>query len=76
MNLSNPTMADLFQQLGLGADETSMQTFIDSHRGLDKQVRIDQAAFWTPSQAAFIQAALEEDAEWAELIDQLNSALR
>lgn len=76
MNIMNPSMSDLFGQLGLNSDDQAIEQFIDTHRGLDNKVHIENAPFWTDAQAAFIQGALIEDAEWAELIDQLNGLLR
>lgn len=71
-----PTIYDLFSQLGLPNTEDAIDTFIEAHKGLQGGIRLEDAPFWTEAQAAFIQGALIEDAEWAELIDQLNSRLR
>jgi hypothetical protein len=35
-----------------------------------------QASFWTQAQASFLREAIEEDADWAELVDQLDVMLR
>ncbi|GAC33508.1 DUF2789 family protein [Paraglaciecola polaris] len=70
------TMGDLFEQLGLGGEERDILAFIDEHKGLRQGVHIEDAEFWTKSQAGFIKNALLEDAEWAELIDQLNTRIR
>ena len=76
MNVSNPTLSDLFGQLGLPSDSMSIDSFIDRNKGLERSVHIENAPFWNESQAAFLQGSLVEDAEWAEVIDQLNSRLR
>ena len=76
MYSSNPTLFDLFGQLGLPADSESIEQFIDKNKGLPHSIHIEDAPFWNESQAAFIQGSLIEDAEWAELIDQLNTRLR
>ncbi|ABG41695.1 conserved hypothetical protein [Paraglaciecola sp. T6c] len=70
------TMGDLFQQLGLGDQEGDVEAFIEEHKGLRQGVHIEDAEFWSKTQAEFIRNALLEDAEWAELIDQLNTRLR
>jgi hypothetical protein len=75
MNSTNPTLNNLFEQLGLAADEGSIDEFIETHKGLSNELHIENAEFWTSAQASFIKNALTEDAEWAELIDQLNSRL-
>jgi hypothetical protein len=69
-------MRDLFAQLGLPGDQESIENFIEKHSGLAQSIHIEDAAFWTLQQADFIKSALVEDAEWAELIDQLNALLR
>ena len=76
MNTGTPTLSDLFTQLGLAMEEAEIDAFIDKNKGLAKATRIEDADFWNASQADFIRSALIEDAEWAEVIDQLNSRLR
>ena len=39
-------------------------------------VRLEDAGFWTPAQAALLRQQLLEDADWAGVVDQLNLALR
>ncbi len=72
----NPDMHDLFSQLGLANSDEAIDKFIAEHKGLSQRVHIEDAPFWNPSQANFLQGALQQDAEWAELIDQLDSRLR
>lgn len=69
-------MNTLFGQLGLPSDEQSIENFIERNQGLADAVRLENAPFWTSAQSAFIQNSLDEDAEWAEVIDQLDSRLR
>ena len=69
-------MRDLFAQLGLPSEQISIENFIQTHKGLAQRTHIEDAEFWTTQQAEFIKNALVEDAEWAELIDQLNALLR
>lgn len=76
MESYHTTMSELFQQLGLASDEKSIEEFIQRHSGLAQKTRIEHAQFWTRQQAEFIESSLVEDAEWAELIDQLNVLLR
>ncbi|MCW8090266.1 DUF2789 domain-containing protein [Alteromonas sp. ASW11-130] len=70
-----PTMQDLFVQLGLDSSEQQINSFIEKHRGLNDSRHIEDAPFWNDSQAEFLRGALLEDAEWAEVIDQLNVQL-
>lgn len=75
MFVEQPTMASLFGQLGLDSSDQAIDRFIEQHKGLNKNQHLNEAPFWTPSQAAFLKNAIEDDADWAEVIDQLNVAL-
>tara|TARA_R110001583_G_scaffold31978_4_gene109217 strand:- start:204876 stop:205112 length:237 start_codon:yes stop_codon:yes gene_type:complete len=67
---------DLFEQLGLPSDKASITSFIDSHRPLPHDVKLAEAPFWNASQAGFLREELLEDADWAEIVDRLDVALR
>lgn len=68
---TNPhTLCVLFSQLGLASDTASIKKFLSAH-ALPADVSIAEAAFWSPSQAAFLAEELIEDSEWAEMIDEL-----
>lgn len=67
---------ELFEQLGLPSDEQSIRRFIETHAPLPRHVALPDAPFWTPPQAAFLRDARCEDADWAEVVDRLDSALR
>lgn len=75
MDNLNPTMPDLFQQLGLPSEESDIRKFISEHRPLPPNTRLADASFWTEAQSRFLRDELAEDAEWAEVVDQLNLAL-
>lgn len=68
-------MSNLFAQLGRPDDEAAIARFIESHRPLAGGVRLHEAAFWSPAQAAFLREALLDDADWAEVADELNTNL-
>lgn len=69
------TMNDLFAQLGLASSDAEIERFISIHKHLPTDVLLSDAPFWTPSQSAFLQEELIKDADWAEVIDQLNVML-
>lgn len=75
MEQYHTALADLFAQLGLAHQPSDINQFIDQHKGLAPAVRIEQATFWTRQQADFLKTALNEDSEWAEVIDQLSLLL-
>jgi len=66
----------LFAQLGQASDEASIAQFIDSHHPLPDDVLLHEAAFWKPSQATFLREAIRDDADWAQIADELNANLR
>lgn len=76
MDCTAPSMSLLFAQLGLPDDEEAIRAFIKSNRPLPMTIRLFDAPFWSPSQAALIREKLQEDGEWAVLIDTLNAQLR
>ncbi|PFG55532.1 uncharacterized protein DUF2789 [Vibrio sp. ES.051] len=76
MEMHQHGMAELFQQLGLGSSPQEMKDFINEHRHKRDSAPLHEASFWTSSQATFLKQAIEEDADWAELVDQLDVMLR
>lgn len=67
---------DLFAQLGLPNRPRDIYQFIASHANLSREIKLPDAAFWTPAQSAFLRESVEQDSDWAELVDQLDEALR
>lgn len=76
MEMTGHTLSDLFAQLGLPSEPAEIERFAAAHRPLPEAVRLPDAAFWSPSQAQFLRDELREDADWAEVVDQLNLMLR
>ncbi len=75
MDTSEHTMAGLFAQLGLSNSETAIEAFVKNNH-LPTEIPLERAAFWSAGQAQFIREAISEDADWAELVDQLDAQLR
>ena len=69
------TMHQLFSQLGQPSDAASIAQFISTHRPLAGEVRLSDAEFWSPTQAAFLRESIQDDSDWAEVVDKLNSEL-
>lgn len=76
MDKTNHYFSDLFAQLGLPNDDASIAEFITSHSPLEPDVLLADAPFWSPAQSAMLHAEIKKDADWAEVVDQLNVALR
>ena len=69
------SLNDLFAQLGLPSSDGEIESFIKTHNQLAPSILLSEAPFWTPSQAMFLQEEIINDADWAEVIDQLNVML-
>ncbi len=68
--------SDLFAQLGLPHDDAGIHQWLAGHAPLAGHLTLADAPFWSTAQAAFVKEQIAADADWAELVDQLNVALR
>jgi len=75
MDTSLHTLCALFAQLGLPDSPADIRAFIASHP-LPADTAIEDAPFWNAAQAAFLKQALDDDADWAELVDTLAARLQ
>lgn len=69
------TIKTLFEQLGLPASKSEIQTFLNDHSLEDKEL-IENASFWNAGQAEFIRDSKQEDSDWAVVVDELDAMLR
>ncbi len=69
------SMSNLFAQLGQASDDAAIARFIETHRPLPESMQLHEAPFWTPAQASFLREAILQDADWAEVADELNAEL-
>jgi hypothetical protein len=74
MDTSPHNLPTLFAQLGLDGNEQAMTQFIRQHK-LKPEIAIQDAPFWNAAQASFLRESLKQDAEWCEVIDELNTLL-
>ena len=74
MDTSKHDLAALFGQLGLPNNTQDINNFIATHY-LPPDTPLAQANFWSRSQAMMIAEALAEDADWAEMADELAARL-
>lgn len=75
METTTHSLSNLFDQLGLASDLVAIERFIKSHSPVATDILLSDAHFWTPAQAAFLCEEILKDADWAEVIDQLNIKL-
>jgi len=69
-------LVSLFKQLGLDNTNEAIEDFINRNRPVPDNLALHEAGFWNASQASFLKEAIEEDADWAEIVDELNVLLR
>jgi len=70
------SLTSLFDQLGLASTDQAIETFIDDHQPLQGNIELHEADFWSASQALFLKEKKYEDADWADIVDQLDTQLR
>ncbi|KIO37243.1 DUF2789 domain-containing protein [Shewanella sp. cp20] len=75
MDITQPDLASLFDQLGLPSDPDAVEAFIKQH-SIAAEIHIAEAPFWSQAQRHFLAEALAEDAMWTEVIDHLDAQLR
>ncbi|HWU67057.1 MAG TPA: DUF2789 domain-containing protein, partial [Methylophilus sp.] len=66
---------NLFAQLGLPSSDEEIEQFIQTHSHLASYITLADAPYWTPAQSTFLKEEILKDADWAEVIDQLNARL-
>ncbi|MFJ4248952.1 Protein of unknown function [Pseudomonas helmanticensis] len=76
--MESPThsLPSLFKQLGLPDDPVNIDKFIATHSPLKPELHLADAFFWTKSQSQFLRDEILDDADWAEVVDQLDVMLR
>ncbi|MBV4460974.1 DUF2789 domain-containing protein [Pseudomonas sp. COR58] len=76
--MENPThsLSALFKQLGLASDPAGIDQFIATHSPLKPELHLADAFFWNEAQKAFLRDETLDDADWAEVVDQLDVMLR
>lgn len=75
MDMTTHDMSTLFAQLGLDNSPSAIKAFVASHK-IPADMSLAQASFWTSAQANFLTENLKQDADWSDVIDQLNVMLR
>ncbi len=76
MDTTPHNLSTLFDHLGLPSDAVAIKNFIHWHRPLDPKISPQQAPWWTPAQVEFLAQAIEEDSDWTEQVDELDTLLR
>ena len=74
MDTTTPSLNTLFQQLGLKSNDSDIDQFIRQHK-LHRRTLIEDAPFWSSSQAQFLKEERRQDGNWSEVIDYLDGLL-
>ena len=75
MDTTPQDLNHLFEQLGIESSEENIDRFI-AESMIPNNVLLYEADFWTESQKSFLKEAIDEDAQWSELIDHLDVLIR
>ena len=76
MEMPTHTIVSLFNQLGLESTDEAMDAFINRNSPLPGNIMLHKADLWNTSQAFCLKEMKDEDADWAEIVDQLDTMLR
>ncbi|WP_346839024.1 DUF2789 domain-containing protein [Microbulbifer sp. SAOS-129_SWC] len=69
------SLNDLFAQLGLSSEDAAIDEFLARHH-LDGEEKLAKAPFWSDGQRSFLEEAIEDDSDWCEAVDELDTLLR
>ncbi len=70
------SLKSLFDQLGIESTKDNINVFIHDNQPIPPNIKLHEANIWNNSQADFLNEAKELDADWAEIVDQLDALLR
>lgn len=70
------SITSLFDQLGLDSTDEAIEDFIEKHKLQSSSGELHKAEFWSSSQSSFLKQVIDDDADWAEIVDQLDAMLR
>lgn len=76
MESPDHNLEELFSQLGLENQQADIEAFISQHSPLKLNCLLHQADFWNTSQANFLKEAVEDDADWVDAVNHLDTLLR
>ncbi|MBT8149193.1 MAG: DUF2789 domain-containing protein [Pseudomonadales bacterium] len=70
------TINDLFKQLGLPDSDEAIAEFIAARKPLAEDIPVQSAPFWNTSQSQLLEESLQDDSDWAVVVDDLSARLR
>ncbi|GGY34029.1 hypothetical protein GCM10011297_03800 [Bacterioplanes sanyensis] len=76
MDTSAHDLPALFSQLGLDNSDEGIERFLEQHKPIAPGAALVDLPFFSAAQRSFLQEALEQDSDWAEVVDTLDALLR
>jgi hypothetical protein len=70
------TLNTLFAQLGLDDSDEAIERFINASGPVPESIPLHEAPCWNKAQSDLLREAVSNDADWAEVVDQLDALLR
>ena len=70
------SFSSLFDQLGLDSSDAGIEEFVEKNGKLPAEVELHKANFWNEGQASFLSQVVEADADWVDIVNQLDASLR
>ena len=67
---------DLFRQLGLADRPADIAGFLAHHRPLPASTALADAPCWSPAQSRFLREGIADNADWAQVVSELDASLR
>jgi hypothetical protein len=66
----------LFAQLGLDCSDEAIDAFVRAQGPLPPEMQLHEAPCWTPAQSKLLLESVLIDADWALVVDTLDTLLR
>lgn len=76
MDKVNPTLRDLFKQLGLPCKDADIHAFIEHYKPIPETIKLHEMPSWTTAQATLLDEAIKNDSDWSYVADALDTLLR
>lgn len=76
MQTSANSLNTLFTQLGLDDSDEAIDKFIREHAPIPATVTLSEAPCWNESQRKLLAESIANDADWTQVVDQLDALLR
>lgn len=59
--------------MGLPNGHVDIANFVAKHSQVMASLALDKESSWAPGQMRFFQESLQQDSEWVEIVDQLDT---